>query len=145
MTKNKRYVAIDDGEIYYITDTQGLKTLDDYINEFKKPEYELFDEEVLSVAEEEYWQMIYENSMTSKENVDTLNQLLEENEELKQFKQQVFDLIDKKLEENPYLTLSEKWNPNCELYHSCRENHEKNVAYGSKHQLLQELKKELSE
>lgn len=84
MTENKRFVVIDDTELYYITDTNDLKTLDDYVKEFSKAEYEFTDEEVLSVAKEEYWQMIYEHSMSAKENVDMLNQLFEENEKLKQ-------------------------------------------------------------
>ena len=74
---------------------------------------------------------------------DLLNELYEENNELNTFKQKTLDLIDQKLEENPYLTLTEKWNPNCNNYESCRKNHEKNVAYGSKHMLLKELKNEL--
>ena len=78
----KRFVAIDDDELYYITDTKGLKTLDDYIKEFSKPEYEFTEDEALEHAKEEYWQMIYENSMTATENVDTLNKLDHENFEL---------------------------------------------------------------
>ena len=71
--------------------------------------------------------------------------LEKENEELQQFKDKVFELLHKKLEEYPYLTLSEKWDANCEYKHSCRENHEKNVAYASTHTLLNELLKELEE
>ena len=81
----KRFVAIDNDEVYYITDTKDLKTLDDYIKEFNKAEYEFTEEEALSVAKEEYYQMIYENSMSAKENVDMLNALFEENEQLKTF------------------------------------------------------------
>ena len=77
-----RFVAIDNDEVYYITDTQGLKTLEDYIKEFSKPEYEFTKDEALEKAKEEYWQMIYENSMTATENVDTLNKLDHENFEL---------------------------------------------------------------
>lgn len=77
--------------------------------------------------------------------IDKLNELSNQNNELNTFKQKTLDLIDQKLEENPYLTLTEKWNPNCNNYESCRKNHEKNVAYGSKHMLLKELEKELKE
>lgn len=78
MSENKRYVAIDHEEVYYITDTDGLKTLDDFIKEFSKSEYEFTEDEILSAANEAYWEMIYENSMTAKENVDELNDLYEE-------------------------------------------------------------------
>lgn len=77
-----RFVSIDDSEVYYITDTDGLKTLDEYIKEFSKPEYEFDEEEVLRVAKEEYYQMIYENSMSAQENVDWLNRLYDENQQL---------------------------------------------------------------
>lgn len=76
---------------------------------------------------------------------DKIKELTDKNKELNTFKQKTLDLIDQKLEENPYLTLTEKWNPNCNNYESCRKNHEKNVAYGSKHMLLKELEKELKE
>ena len=73
-----------------------------------------------------------------------LNELSEENEQLKQFKEKVFTLIEDELDEHPYLTLTEKWNPNCKNYHSCRGNHEKNVFYASRHTLLEKLREELS-
>ena len=71
-------------------------------------------------------------------------ELADENEQLKQFKEKVFTLIEEELEEHPYLTLTEKWNPNCKNYHSCRGNHEKNVFYASRHTLLEKLREELS-
>ena len=71
-------------------------------------------------------------------------QLEKETEQLKQFKEKVFTLIEKELEEHPYLTLTEKWNPNCKNYHSCRGNHEKNVFYASRHTLLEKLREKLS-
>lgn len=83
MTTNKRFVALDTDEVYYITDTENLRTLDDFIKIFSDPEYEYDEEEVLSVAKEKYWEMIYENSMSAKENVDMLNNLFNENEQLK--------------------------------------------------------------
>ena len=73
-----------------------------------------------------------------------LNQLSDENEQLKQFKEKVFTLIEEESEEHPYLTLTEKWNPNCKNYHSCRGNHEMNVFYASRHTLLEKLREELS-
>lgn len=78
----KRFVAIDDDEVYYITDTKGLKTLDDFIKEFSKPEYGFTEDEALEHAKEEYWQLIYEASMTATENVNMLNELHEENKHL---------------------------------------------------------------
>ena len=71
-------------------------------------------------------------------------ELKKENEQLKQFKEKVFTLIEEELEEHPYLTLTEKWNPNCKNYHSCRGNHEKNVFYASRHTLLEKLMEKLS-
>lgn len=71
-------------------------------------------------------------------------QVEKENEQLKQFKEKVFTLIEEELEEHPYLTLTEKWNPNCKNYHSCRSNHEKNVFYASRHTLLEKLREKLS-
>ena len=70
--------------------------------------------------------------------------LEKENEELKHFREKVFSLIEDELKEHPYLTLTEKWNPNCKNYHSCRGNHEKNVFYASRHTLLKKLMEELS-
>lgn len=92
----KRFVAIDNDEVYYITDTTSLKTLEDYIKEFSKPEYEFTEDEALEHAKEEYWQMIYENSMTATENVNWLNKLYEENEWLKEENEELKDLQGKR-------------------------------------------------
>ena len=81
---------------------------------------------------------------TARTCVTQLNRLTEENEQLKQFKEKVFTLIEKELEEHPYRTLTEKWNPNCKNYPSCRGNHEKNVFYASRHTLLEKLGEKLS-
>lgn len=89
----KRFVSLDMDEIYYITDTQNLKTLNDYIQEFKKPEYEFTEKEAISAAKEEYWQMIYENSMSAKENENMLNELFEENEQLKSDKEHLMGCL----------------------------------------------------
>lgn len=75
--------------------------------------------------------------------VEIINDLNNENKELKQFKNKVFELLEEKIKEYPYLTLSEKWDNNCEFKHSCRGNHEKNVMYASKNILLKELQEEL--
>ena len=90
----KRFVEIDCDEVYYITDTEELETLDDYIEEFSKAEYEFDEEEVLCTAKEEYWQMIYEHSMSAYENVNMLNQLFEENEQLKQQLKDYYNAFD---------------------------------------------------
>ena len=76
--------------------------------------------------------------------VKTIEDLTKENEELKHFQEKVFSMIEDELDEHPYLTLTEKWNPNCKNYHSCRGNHEKNVFYASRHTLLEKLMEELS-
>lgn len=79
----KRFVAIDNDEVYYITDTKGLETFEEYLEEFLKPEYEFTKDEAVEKAKEEYYQMIYEASMTATENVNMLNELYEENKQLK--------------------------------------------------------------
>ena len=76
--------------------------------------------------------------------VEAIKDLTKENEKLKHFREKVFSLIEEELDEHPYLTLTEKWNPNCKNYHSCRGNHEKNVFYASRHTLLEKLREELS-
>ena len=90
---------------------------------------------------EHYHTVVLENFKAISKDYNKLN---DENEQLKQFKEKVFTLIEEELEEHPYLTLTEKWNPNCKNYHSCRGNHEKNVFYASRHTLLEKLREELS-
>ena len=84
------------------------------------------------------------SNIQKKALVGAIKDLTKENEELKHFREKVFSLIEDELEEHPYLTLTEKWNPNCKNYHSCRGNHEKNVFYASRHTLLEKLREELS-
>ena len=84
------------------------------------------------------------SNIQKKSLVKTIKDLTKENEELKHFQEKVFSLIEDELDEHPYLTLTEKWNPNCKNYHSCRGNHEKNVFYASRHTLLEKLREELS-
>lgn len=84
------------------------------------------------------------SNIQKKALVKTIKDLTKENEELEHFQEKVFSLIEDELEEHPYLTLTEKWNPNCKNYHSCRGNHEKNVFYASRHTLLEKLREELS-
>ena len=84
------------------------------------------------------------SNIQKKALVGAIKDLTKENEELKHFQEKVFSLIEDELKEHPYLTLTEKWNPNCKNYHSCRGNHEKNVFYASRHTLLEKLREELS-
>lgn len=84
------------------------------------------------------------SNIQKKALVGAIKDLTKENEELKHFQEKVFSLIEDELDEHPYLTLTEKWNPNCKNYHSCRGNHEKNVFYASRHTLLEKLREELS-
>lgn len=74
-----------------------------------------------------------------------LNEISGEVEDLKQFKKKVFTLLNKYLEEYPYLTLTEKWDTTCKYKESCRKNHQINVAYASRNTLIKELIKELEE
>lgn len=99
---------------------------------------------LLNELHDENQKLLTLNNIQKKALVKTIKDLTKENEELKHFQEKVFSLIEDELEEHPYLTLTEKWNPNCKNYHSCRGNHEKNVFYASRHTLLEKLREELS-
>ena len=103
---------------------------------------ELNDENEQLKRSVQYW--YDEHKRIVNNYVDKIKEVEKENEELKHFQEKVFSLIEDELEEHPYLTLTEKWNPNCKNYHSCRGNHEKNVFYASRHTLLEKLMEELS-
>ena len=66
---------------------------------------------------------------------DILNRLIKENKELKQFKQLVFDLIDRKINE-----MEKKYKFGQEVYKGCPMH---NIRYGIN--TLKELRKELEE
>ena len=71
---------------------------------------------------------------------DTQNLLLKNN---RICVDRIVDFLDRLISENKPLTLTEKWKRDCEYKHTCRENHEYNVASMSRHTLLLELKKRL--
>lgn len=99
---------------------------------------------LLNELHDENQKLLTLSNIQKKALVKTIKDLTKENEELKHFQEKVFSLIEDELDEHPYLTLTEKWNPNCKNYHSCRGNHEKNVFYASRHTLLEKLREELS-
>lgn len=99
---------------------------------------------LLNELHDENQKLLTLNNIQKRALIGTIKDLTKENEELKHFQEKVFSLIEDELEEHPYLTLTEKWNPNCKNYHSCRGNHEKNVFYASRHTLLEKLMEELS-
>ena len=72
----KRFVTIDYDELYYTIDTKGLKTLNDFIKETNNVWNEdgsLTEDKVKEIALEEYNQYLYENSMSSAEVENKLN------------------------------------------------------------------------
>lgn len=99
---------------------------------------------LLNELHDENQKLLTLSNIQKKALVEAIKDLTKENEKLKHFQEKVFSLIEDELDEHPYLTLTEKWNPNCKNYHSCRGNHEKNVFYASRHTLLEKLREELS-
>ena len=99
---------------------------------------------LMNALHEENQKLLTLNNIQKRALVKAIKDLTKENEELKHFREKVFSMIEDELEEHPYLTLTEKLNPNCKNYHSCRGNHEKNVFYASRHTLLEKLREELS-
>ena len=83
----ERFMKLFEDEVYYIVDTEGLKTLQDFIDETTR-EYinEGYSYDIIKeVAQEEYNEYLYQHSMSATENVDTLNGLYNENKELKSY------------------------------------------------------------
>lgn len=138
MTENKRFLIDDAGELIDLNNHKFI----DYGDECCKLLNELSDENEQLKRSVQYW--YDEHKRIVNNYVDKIKEVEKENEELKHFREKVFSLIEDELDEHPYLTLTEKWNPNCKNYHSCRGNHEKNVFYASRHTLLEKLREELS-
>ncbi len=90
--KVKRFVKIFEDEVFYITDTQNLKTLKDFRGEIALDCYgQAYEVETINkVALEEYNEYLYENSMTANEITNNLNEFWEENQ---RFKKAAIDLI----------------------------------------------------
>ena len=128
MTENKRFILEGTGFVY---DNENLIRVKDIVK-------------LMNALHEENQKLLTLSNIQKGALVKTIEDLTKENEELKHFREKVFSMIEDELEEHPYLTLTEKWNPNCKNYHSCRGNHEKNVFYASRHTLLEKLREELS-
>lgn len=92
MNENKRFVKIFEDEVFYITDTQKLKSYKDFRGEVALDCYgeSYCTETIDKVALEEYNEYLYENSMTATEITSNLNEFWEENQ---QFKKAAIDLI----------------------------------------------------
>ena len=73
MTKNERYVKIFEDEVFYITDTKNKKTYEDFRKEIALDNPTHSVDILNQVAEEEYNDYLYENSMTATEITDALN------------------------------------------------------------------------
>ena len=128
MTETKRFILEGTGFVY---DNENLIRVKDIVK-------------LMNALHEENQKLLTLSNIQKRALVKTIKDLTKENEELKHFREKVFSMIEAELEEHPYLTLTEKWNPNCKNYHSCRGNHEKNVFYASRHTLLEKLMEELS-
>lgn len=78
----ERFIKLFEDEVYYLVDTEGLKTLQDFIDETTKDyinegySYDIIKE----VAKEEYDEYLYEHTMSAQENIDLLNKFYIENE-----------------------------------------------------------------
>ena len=128
MTETKRFILEGTGFVY---DNENIIRVKDIVK-------------LMNALHEENQKLLTLSNIQKRALVKTIKDLTKENEELKHFREKVFSMIEAELEEHPYLTLTEKWNPNCKNYHSCRGNHEKNVFYASRHTLLEKLREELS-
>lgn len=72
--------------------------------------------------------------------------LKQENKELKQFKEQLFDIIDERIKyHRKYSTLAVRIPMDCKFRKECLENHSVNVCNKAKENAYKELKKELGE
>jgi len=71
----ERFKKIFEDEVFYITDTKGLKTLDDFIKEITADyiQEEYSHDIIKEVAQEEYNEYLYEHSMTAEEITTKLN------------------------------------------------------------------------
>ncbi|MBQ6220147.1 MAG: hypothetical protein IJH63_10415 [Methanobrevibacter sp.] len=80
MSKN-RFVKLLDDEIYYLVDTKGLKSLEDFKEEYYHCDdsEEFSEDEVLRMAMEDYYEYLYEYSLTADENLALLNNFNNEN------------------------------------------------------------------
>ena len=108
MTENKRFILEGTGFVY---DNENLIRVKDIVK-------------LMNALHEENRKLLTLSNIQKKALVKTIKDLTKENEELKHFREKVFSMIEDELEEHPYLTLTEKWNPNCKNYHSCRGNHD---------------------
>ena len=82
----ERFIKLFEDEVYYLVDTEGLKTLQDFIDETTRDYInEGYSHDIIKeVAQEEYNEYLYEHTMSATENVNTLNGLYNENKQLKQ-------------------------------------------------------------
>lgn len=108
MTKYQRFESLLDDEMVYIADKKNLKQLDDFIeevtNEYRQ-DYseeetkERFDE-IEEIAVDRYDDYLYENSLTGNEILELLNNLYDENIDLKKENQKLREYKNKIEEEN---------------------------------------------
>lgn len=91
-----RFVKVFEDEVFYISDTKNLKTLEDFRKEITADyiqegySYDVIEE----VALEEYNEYLYENSMTATEIVDKLNKYYNELNLLKRHLRSAKDYLE---------------------------------------------------
>lgn len=95
---NERFVSFDDGEYYYISDTEEHnKTLEEFKNELMKvwkdelEEGETSLEDIEEMAQDEYYNYLYDHSMDGHEVVDMMNRQEDTINELKRDLKTVLD------------------------------------------------------
>lgn len=98
----ERYILVSDDEYVYTLDTfsKDYKTLEDFekeeIEKAKKEGIDIdeYEDEILLKAHDKYWEWVYEYHMEADEVNDMLNNLYEENKQLKKIKNQYEGQID---------------------------------------------------
>lgn len=87
----EKYILVSDDEYCYTLDTsdEHYKTLED----FEKQEFENakndgvniedYEDEILTIANDKYWEWVYNNHLEADTVNDIMNQLVEENKELR--------------------------------------------------------------
>lgn len=98
----EKYILVSDEEYCYTLNTQSehYKTLEDFekqeLENAKKDNVDIneYEDKILQLANDNYWDWIYNNHLEADDVNDIINTLTDENKQLKQFKEDVFNKID---------------------------------------------------
>ena len=101
MVKYQRFESLLDDEMMYIADKKDLKELDDFIKEVTNEYHQDYSEdevkerfdEIEEIAVDRYDDYLYENSLTGNEILELLNNLHDENIDLKEENQKLRELL----------------------------------------------------